>query len=113
MMNTFELTPEEQAQLNQRADDALLSEGRQVLARMHNLEDPRGEFTDVPAITIRNAGLLLRQADIELKQLTAKMEAAEQELERLSGLVTEARTNRRRAEYRLKISALQPNGGEA
>lgn len=75
--------------------------------------DPFGEFADVRPITIRNAGLVLREATkrLEAARLTHKSASeAVQETNRAYGEAIEAH---RKAEHLLMISALQPNGGEA
>lgn len=84
-----------------------------VAAKLPAKADPFGEFADVQPITIRNAGLVLREATkrLEAARLTHKSASeAVQETNRAYGEAIEAH---RKAEHLLMISALQPNGGEA
>lgn len=68
--------------------------------------DPFGEFADVQPITIRNAGLVLREV---IKRLDAAKLAHKSTAEALS----EAHQEYHEAVHLLMVSALQPNGGEA
>lgn len=86
---------------------------RESLRHWQTKVDPLGEFADLQPITIRNAGLVLREATkrLEAARLTHKSASeAVQETNRAYGEAIEAH---RKAEHLLMISALQPNGGEA
>lgn len=78
-----------------------------------NKEDPYGEFGDVVPVTVRNAALLLREASKELEHAQGVKEQYTDLIKRAGLAVTAAEERVRKAEYRLKISAMQPNGGEA
>lgn len=79
--------------------------------------DPRndsyGEMADVVPVTIRNAGLLLREAKKKAEAAEEEYKAARQKMDAASSVWREAINEYARAEHRLKISAMQPNGGEA
>lgn len=75
--------------------------------------DPVGEFADVQPITIRNAGLVLREATKRLDAAKLAHRSAQAAVEEANRAYNAALDEHRKAEYLLKISALQPNGGEA
>lgn len=70
------------------------------------------KYADIQPVTIRNAGLLLRQAADALDKATARESEATLAYEVASEALRAAKTEHDRAMHRLKISALQPNGGE-
>lgn len=75
--------------------------------------DPYGEMADVMPVTIRNAGLLLREAQKSVDATELAYKNARQVLNEVSKARDLAKNDLIRAEHRLKISAMQPNGGEA
>lgn len=74
--------------------------------------DPYGEMADVVPVTIRNAGLLLRQATTALDAAILADKHARQAVTETKRALDLAKDTHARAEHRLRISALQPNGGE-
>lgn len=74
--------------------------------------DPMDEFPDVTPVTVRNAALLLREACKGEASAVEKLNELNAALKEAKGLVENAMYLRKAAEHRLKISALQPNGGE-
>ncbi len=77
-----------------------------------NTNDPYNEFNDVVPVTVRNAALLLREAHKELEHARGVKSQYADLIKRAGEVVTTAEAKVRKAEYRLNISALQPNGGE-
>lgn len=72
-----------------------------------------GEFADVQPITIRNAGLLLRESAKRMEAARLAHKSASEAVQETNRAYGEAIETHRKAEHRLKISAMQPNGGEA
>ena len=77
-----------------------------------NIDDPYGEFSDVVPVTVRNAALLLREANKELEHAKGVKAQYNDMIKRAGEKVTAVELKVRQAEYRLRISAMQPNGGE-
>lgn len=74
--------------------------------------DPMDEFPDVTPVTVRNAALLLREACKGEAVAVEKLNALTAAHKEAIGLAENAVYLRKEAEHRLKISAMQPNGGE-
>lgn len=75
-------------------------------------EDPYGEFSDIEPVTITTAGLLLREAHAALDAANTAFIKADAARAVANNERTAAQEELHRAEHRLKISALQPNGSE-
>lgn len=75
-------------------------------------DDPYGEFADVVPVTIRNAGLLLREATKQVVAAKLAHKNAVDAMQETNRALNAAIELERKAEHRLKVSALQPNGGE-
>ena len=86
---------------------------RESLRHGQTKADLLGEFADVHPITIRNAGLVLREATKRLDAAKLMHRNAQAAVEETNRAYNAALDDHRKAEYLLKISALQPNGGEA
>lgn len=74
---------------------------------------PFDKYHDVQPIAIRNAGLLLREADKAVFIANCVLEQYEDRVRQAQKGLDAAKEDFKRAEYQLKISALQDNGGEA
>ena len=75
--------------------------------------DPMEEFPHVVPVTVRNAALLLRQAVQEETLHKSEVDMLESQLKIARGKYREAEYLRKAADHRLRLSAMQPNGGEA
>lgn len=71
------------------------------------------KFADLQPISVRNAALLLREAAKEKDAAIDHAIAAGEVLQAAEERRDKANEAYTRAEYLLKLSALQPNGGEA
>lgn len=69
-------------------------------------------FADVVPVTVRNAGLLLREAHNKVLHAKGVLAQYQDLVVRAEGVLEAASQEMKKAEHRLKISALQPNGGE-
>lgn len=66
------------------------------------------DFEDIKPVTVRNAALLLREAANAVADTEQALGAAN-----TAQLTAEKAHEHAVKEYRLKVSAMQPNGGEA
>lgn len=71
------------------------------------------KHADVQPVSIRNAGLLFRQAADALDKAMTREHEATIAYEEATEALRVAKEEHERSLHRLKISALQPNGGEA
>jgi len=90
---------------------AELTRQRPDLVNADELDAYHG-FPGLRPITIRNAGLLLRQATAALEAANLADKHARQAVTETKRALDLAKDAHARAEHRLRISALQPNGGE-
>lgn len=70
------------------------------------------ELKDVVPISVRNAALSLREAVKDMEAAERRQNEAAIALHKAEALYEQSRRLHRRAIHRLKISAMQPNGGE-
>lgn len=106
------MTHEDVVRANQLADkepNGLILPRSPAIAHQY---DPYNEMADVVPVTVRNAALLLRVATEARDKAVDVAIDAKKAYDAAAAARDAAKREVERAEYRLKLSAMQPNGGE-
>jgi len=111
-MNIVISPAEAQAAMDQ-ADRILNDAIKHRVPGTYGTTAPHHTLDDVQPITIRNAGLVLREASKRLKAAELVKFNADAAAEEADRALREAQAAVKQAKHLLEVSALQPNGGEA
>ena len=75
-------------------------------------QDPMDEFPNITPIAVSNAAFLVREAALAEAAAVLTLEDLRDQVKLAQGVAEDAHYLRKAALHRLKISAMQPNGGE-